>query len=490
MFRYTPGWLARRRCWGLRRSRSLSTGSRRDTVRRSRTSFKYLAGARNLAATGSLNASFYHAEAILQKGYPHQDDHAPGYVILLGALIALVGGGYWTAVALNAFAYLAMAALVWALGRALGLGERVAWLGGACCLLLPVYLPYVYWVMAEVVLAALFLAALVLAVRFRGSWKVVVLAALVFGVATTVRESMLLTLPVFLAVLRPRRFAQAFAPVVLAFMLVVFWPLSRDRAPGGANMWAPTSGKAFAFQAVQAAGEGRWMRASRVALERARRNYEELAADTTTGTERGVLALFALLPLWAWTGWRKRTSLERRLLLGLTVTWLVMIVLILFVYVVGRWSGLRYLMFVMPAFLPWIAAGPDGGKAAPAVYALACGALTVSTLGILNDFKESRLRRQSYYADYVDRHIDPREVSRAVFPRGFLYGLRHPRVEVILDLPRGGGGGLRAFERVIGFELLVVSRGHELSEELDGRLKYRRLNHSPGADLLIYRRLN
>jgi hypothetical protein len=201
------------------------------------------------------------------------------------------------------------------------------------------------------------------------------------------------------------------------------------------------------------------------------------------------LILFALLPVWALAGFRRRSAIERRALLGLTATWLGLIALIVFVYVAGRWSGFRYLMFLMPCFLPWVTAGPDRRRLAAPVVALSCALMTISTWRILNDFKASRMERQRHYADYVDGVVDARLVRRAVFPRGLAYGLRHPRLEVILDLPRGGGGGLRAFEREISFELLVLPRDHALVPELDTRLKYRRLDHNPGADLAVYRRL-
>src|SRR6188508_2397310 len=88
--------------------------------------YVYLSGARHFALTGSLDARFYDVRAILARGHPHQDVHSPGYVILLGALTALVRGGYGTAVGLNAAAFVASALLVFVLARTLGLDERAA----------------------------------------------------------------------------------------------------------------------------------------------------------------------------------------------------------------------------------------------------------------------------------------------------------------------------------------------------------------------------
>jgi hypothetical protein len=55
-----------------------------------------------------------------------------------------------------------------------------------------------------------------------------------------------------------------------------YLPLSLDRAPGGANFWVPTSGKAFGYQVVQSAWEGRLGAAVTSFLERASANWAEL----------------------------------------------------------------------------------------------------------------------------------------------------------------------------------------------------------------------
>ena len=55
--------------------------------------FIYLGGARHFGRTGSLDARYYDADAILRRGYPHPDVHAPGYAILLGAFDLVAGTG-------------------------------------------------------------------------------------------------------------------------------------------------------------------------------------------------------------------------------------------------------------------------------------------------------------------------------------------------------------------------------------------------------------
>ena len=253
--------------------------------------FIYLAGAKHFARSLSLDARFYDAEAILRIGHPHQDVHSPGYVILLGGLMAAVRGGYWTAVALNVAAYLASAFLVRGLAAALGRSPSAAWAAGALYLVLPAFLPYVFWAMAEVVLGALFLAALWVAAVGGQSRRGVVLAGLLFGLAFLVRESALFGLPPLIALLLGRGRVKVFLATVLAVLVLVYAPLSRQRAPGGANFWAPTSGKVFGFETVQAARGGRLGAAAGLVAERASRNLAELVSPAHLDPLREVAGL-------------------------------------------------------------------------------------------------------------------------------------------------------------------------------------------------------
>jgi hypothetical protein len=200
--------------------------------------YVYLSGAHHFALTGSLDARFYDVRAILARGHPHQDVHSPGYVILLGALTAVVGGGYGTAVGLNAAAFVASSLLVFVLARTLGLDERAAGLAGTLYLVLPVYLPFVFWAMPEVLLGTLFLAALVLAARGSDRTWAAVASGLVFGLGLLVRESLVFGLPAILVCLRDARRRSAFLATVALFVVCIHVPLSRQRAPGGVNFWS------------------------------------------------------------------------------------------------------------------------------------------------------------------------------------------------------------------------------------------------------------
>jgi hypothetical protein len=162
---------------------------------------------------------------------------------------------------------------------------------------------------------------------------------------------------------------------------------------------------------------------------------------------------------------------------------------------VGRWAGFRYLMFLVPAFLPWAARTTDDPRpsaarwAFPAALALACVALQASVLRIHNEYKISRQRRQEVTSGYVEHYVGAQPVSRLAFPNGWQFGLLHYPTEVISTLP-AGGGELRALERAVWFDYLVLPGNSPLAVEWDARVRYVRVNaEDPEPPLKIYRRL-
>jgi hypothetical protein len=455
--------------------------------------FIYLSGARHFSLTGSLDARYYDTHAILRQGHPHQDNHSPGYVLILGLLMKVVRGGYWTAIALNVAGYLAGALLVHALARQLGRTPAQARLAAVLFLLLPGLLPYVFWAMAEVVLVTLFLAALVCAARLGHGLAGGVLSGLLFGSAFLVRESALFGGLAVLSLLRGRRAVSGFLGASLAFGLLVYAPLSARRSEGASNFWSPTSGTALGFQVVQAGQRGELLTLAKLGAARVAMNLGELFAAATTHTERGILAAFAMLPLWALSRWRELGERERRFLLALSLGWLGIVAVMLCVYVVARWAGFRYLLFLAPPFLPYaVLPRRDNGLGRWIFPALLAGlSLTVNAgvFSILNPFKISRQRRQEGITRYVEEHLGPVRVSRIALQNGWLFGLKYYPVEVISSVPETGGE-LRVLEQKVWFDYLVLPGDSPLGAEVDGRLRYRRLNLAePEAPLLVYRRL-
>ena len=448
--------------------------------------FIYLSGARHFAKTGRLDARYYDADAILARGHPHQDVHTPGYVILLGAIGRAAGATNAAAIALNVVAYMAAALLVYALARALGVERARARIAALLALLLPGALPYVFWAMPETVLTALVLAALALAASGEEHPGRAAAAGLVLGLAFLVRESALFALPAMLALLRGRARRAALVAFV-AFALLVYAPLSRERAPGGANFWVPSGGRAFGFEAVQAAGSGRVGAAVSLVARRVTANVAELLAPGTTWTERGILATYAALPLLALARWTELLPRARRYLIGLVFGFAAVVALLFGVYVVVQWSGYRYAMFLMPALLPLVVPAGRRPWAVPAGLALAGVLLLLGARVVFNDYKASRQRRQAGIADYVERYL-PAPPPRIVLPNGWLYGWRHDSTEVISSLD--DGAALRRLERVVSFDYVVVPAGAALHQDTESRRRYQRVNlDDSDAPLVIFRRL-
>jgi len=449
--------------------------------------FVYLAGARALVTAHTLDARYYDADAILRAGHPHHDVHAPGYVLVLAAAALLMGPGNAAAVALNVAAYVAAALLVYALARGLEVEAPRARLAALLALVLPGALPYVYWAMAETVLGALVLGALVLAARAEERPWPAAAAGAVLGMAMLVRESALFLLPALVLLLRGRaRRAAAFAFV--AFLLLVYAPLARHRAPGGANFWAPSSGRAFGYAAVQAMGAGRLATAAALAAHRAATNLAELVSPSTTWTERGVLAAFVVLPALALARWRAHSPRGRRYLVGLLAGYVAIGALLFGVYVVAQWSGWRYAVVLIPAFLPLVV--PRGRARWPVMagLALASVVLLAGMRQVFNAYKASRQKRQAGIAGYVERYV-PQAPERLVLPNGWLYGWRHPSTEVISTLP-SDAAALRALERSVAFSVLVVPADSPLRADTEGRLRYERVNTDDrDPPLVIFRRL-
>jgi Dolichyl-phosphate-mannose-protein mannosyltransferase len=452
--------------------------------------FIYLAGARRFAQSGSLNACFYMYEAILSHGYPLKDDHAPGYVILLGSFFRLFPAGYWGAVALNVLAYLAGAWLVGELSRELG-GTR-PWIASALFLVLPTTLAYVYWIMAEVVLVTLFLLALWVAARHASRPLGAMAAGVLLGVTFLVRESALFGLPAMLALAPGKRRAALMLAGFLAFTLLVYVPLSIDRAPGGANFWAPTSGKAFGYQIVESAQEGRFWAAANGFVERAAANWSELLV--TRRTEQGFLLLFTLLPLWSLATLGGRSSREKRFYVALSAGFVAMVLLQFGVYVIARWSGFRYLMILMPPFLPAFDVSiPGRGRAAirwvPAAVTF-IGGLTLipPTHRILDPFKATS-SGVAAQLEYIRRYTGPELPRVVLYRRGYCFGLAERPIDVIFTVP-GDLKELRRLERAVWFDIAVVGDAAQLESRPGHLQRYRLLNgDDPDPPFSIYARL-
>jgi hypothetical protein len=462
--------------------------------------FIYLANARYFADALSLNTRFYDDWDILRFGHPHHEWHAPGYIIILGSLIRAFRDPYWTAVLFNAAAYATLAALVRSLSLALTLPASAANTAGVLALLLPAYLPYAYWAMPEVLLGTLFVGALVIAARHAPSPAGAFASGLVLGLGVLVRETLLFGLPAWVALLVVRRGRWRTGLVGFGlFVCCVHLPLQHGRPVGG-SFWQLPWGHPSASK--EAAPSGATVLAAlsshdpaqavRLASQRIWWNVGQLTGRAVGGEEKAVLLYFAALATLAALGWRP-CPVGRGLLLGLWVGFIGLVTLIMAAYSIGDWGGLRYLMFLMPAFLPFATAMIGAKGRWPwlmaGVLGLSAMAVQVVVWRRLSDYRASRQRRWERLTSYVEERTGPSQLQRIVLPDGWLYGLKHSPVEVISSLT-DDGGRLRSLEDRVWFDYLVVPAKFRMLEEIEKRARYRRVNAAePSPPLYIYRRL-
>jgi hypothetical protein len=279
---------------------------------------------------------------------------------------------------------------------------------------------------------------------------------------------------------------------VVLFVLCVHVPLSRQRAPGGVNFWRTPADarRPLGFAPWHAARGGDLGAALAGTWRRIVSNVSGPSAPNAT--ERGILAAFLALTLRAFARRRSGTPLAGRLALALVVGWLALVLCTVVLFVLGRWSGFRYLMFLMPALLPWATPPPRAPKVAarwafPAAWALVCAVLQVAVWRVHDEYKSSRQRRQEALSGYVERYVGTRPVGRIALAGGWQFGWRHYPTEVISSLP-ASGGELRALERALWFDYLVLPPASPLAAEC--ALRYALVNAAdPAPPLEIYRRL-
>ncbi len=313
--------------------------------------FVYLMGAQRFAETGSLNAVYYDVVPLLSTPFPFQDVHAPGYVILLGLVMRIVGSGYWTAVALNAAAFTLSTLLIWDSLRRLG-RPRAARIAAGFFVLLPTSAIFSSWVMAEVTLGAAVLLALWIGIRFGKVLAGAILCGIALGVALLIRESAGFVVPALFGLfLRSRRELVAFALTATAFVAMVNIPLSEKRGPGGANLDKPLTGQAIGADAVFAAQAGDLSRAVELSLARAGANLHTIALGQLSSGERWILGLFSVVFVWGLLGAGRLPRDQLGLAVGLWLGFLALLAVLFLLFIVGAWSGYRYLLIMVPPLL-------------------------------------------------------------------------------------------------------------------------------------------
>ncbi|MET0552323.1 MAG: hypothetical protein ABW221_04755 [Vicinamibacteria bacterium] len=196
----------------------------------------YAAAGRHVADGHGPVSSFYHPDAIVERGLPQPDVHMPGQALLLGAAFRLFGPREDVAVATSALAFVLASALAgWTCAR---LGTAAGLAAAALFALFPPQAAFAHSAMAE---PALCLATVAFAALWLGALRDprparAVALAVVLAVGATARETFLVyAAPAAWAIARwPARErwrgAVLGGGVLAAYLAGVFVPFYRARA--------------------------------------------------------------------------------------------------------------------------------------------------------------------------------------------------------------------------------------------------------------------
>jgi len=441
--------------------------------------FVYLAGGARFADSNSLASTYYFTDSILTIGHPHQDAHAPGYVMALGLFGRVLGTGYASAVSLNVLCLLASLGLLWSLARSLDRPRGIRLLTAAA-VAIPALLAYPSWVMPEWLVVASALAPLWLAVHWGTRPSAAVLCGLALGLCILIRESGIFLLPALLILIGWSRLRLAlFASTFVAFCLLVWAPLNAGRPPVVTTTVSGSAGNTEAFRAVR---DGRIAFAASQLMKRAERN---LSALPKAGYEQqATLFLMLAIPSLSWLSWAELGPRARLALLGLSAGFIPMVVATVTLSDLVGWNGPRYWTILAVPFFSLLPAPVTPGRRLTLFVMVALSLATA--LSVLITFR--RFKSHGSAIDeiaYFDRYASPGSYSRVVWQNGYKLGLVHPPVEVIVSIPQSLQE-YRALERAVWFDYVVLSTWQDV---LDARGRYVLVNQDdPDPLLKIFRR--
>lgn len=196
----------------------------------------YAAAGRHVADGHGPISSFYHPDAIVERGLPQPDVHMPGQALLLGAAFRVLGPREEVAVATSTIAFVLAAAVL--AGSCARWGTAAALAAAGLFALFPPYAAFAHTAMAEPALGlttAVFMALWLGALDRPHVARAVALAAALAAGATQRETFLVYALPAAWAVARwPARLrwrgALAGGGVLASYLAVVFVPYYRARA--------------------------------------------------------------------------------------------------------------------------------------------------------------------------------------------------------------------------------------------------------------------
>jgi 4-amino-4-deoxy-L-arabinose transferase-like glycosyltransferase len=417
----------------------------------------YAAAGRHVADGHGPISSFYHPDAIVERGLPQPDVHMPGQAMLLGTAFRLFGPREGVAIATSAVAFVLSAALVaWICARR---GTASAAAAAAFFVLFPPHAAFGHTAMAE---SALCLSTVTFAAVWLGAlegarpWRAVALA-LVLAVGATQRETFLVyAVPAAWAIARwpaPERWRGGLAGggVLAAYLAFVFLPFYRARASHPHMLT-----DALHAEGGIAGGIWRSLRDNVASLPLAPREAWQWVYLLQLMALAGALAI-------AWRATDERRPLAWLAVWGGATTW---VGLALF-YPLADWRAVRVLMpvaapaiAVVGASLAWPPALRWTGRDAwrPVVGAAVLAVSVAATLAIGRD-RRFNLAFGRDYAAFLAQTL-PQRPAVVVATKAYRYGWEAYPVSVVVweatDLKR-----VRAVAQRVPVDAIVVRKEEE-----------------------------
>jgi 4-amino-4-deoxy-L-arabinose transferase-like glycosyltransferase len=417
---------------------------------------------RNIAQGKGVVTSYYHPTALAESGYPLGDVHVPGYALILGLSFAVFGHGEPAAFIPGMFCFLACGLLLFRLTRR-HLGRPSAYFASLMFYVFPPHASYALAVMAEMPHA---LATIVFLSVWLDSYegctaRHAVALAVTLGIGLLIRETTIVLLPLAVAPLwqRPNkeriRLLAGFGLTLLAFVVLVLLPFTRNRAPfpnflyyilRQDSLWAFAR---FIYYNVKANVRGLFLA-----------NGHYLRYEWYAQAFSVLLALVLSL---------RRSPVERRLGVFSAFAYLATFVILAPIYPLrDYYNGLRVLMFTVPAALMLLGSALASTRLPWLRYSLFVVLVVIlSALSMHSHDKLTAMRHHEYSAGAVFsetlRRLTPELAPSFVMlensspNNAFVYGWDMYPVETVWLLP-GNAAVAASVKNIVKIDLLAVRR--------------------------------
>jgi len=417
----------------------------------------YAVAGRHVADGHGPLSSFYHPDAIVERGFPLPDVHMPGHAFVLGTAFSLWGASEGVAILTSRLAFLGAAVLL-ACAVARRWGERSGLAAAVLFVLFPPDVAFAHTAMSESVLTLLSVGflALAMSVRDRPSVLHAAALALLLGVGAIHHETFLVYAPAAAWIVarwpQPSRTRGLLAGTAVLFLcLLAALPLYLARAPHPHAL-------SDAFAGEDAGQTARTLTQMLLSNLRALPFPPHEVWEWNHALQW--LALLAAIAIGIRIGGERR-AIAALAALGFLGTWLLLLVL----YPIGDWRAVRVFMHAMPPALAVIADAlvnrpTDGWRWRDSWRLLVPAGVAGVAVASLNAIGRDRSFNDGFgraYAEFLVRSTTGRDVRLVVATKAYRYGWDAYPVAIVVweatDLKR-----VRRVEQMLPVDAIVVRR--------------------------------